>query len=142
LERSVAQRGPIDIVMSCCFEFLEGWNHGLPHYFLTIPFAELRRMFVDRERRGSMTLGAAGVAAACKAPRAPYFLPYAHGFRGIAKPPQSAEGGKQSEEQALLWIREQLAGTATEVLSWLPGDRASIDGERLSILGASYTPGR
>lgn len=140
LERSAAQRGPIDVVLSCCFEFPEGWNPGLSHYCLTVPFAKLRQMYLRPRKRGSMTLGPEGVAAACKAARARYFLPYAHGFRGLAVSPTSAEGGKQTEEDMLNAIRLRLAGAATEVLSWLPGDRALFEGRRLAITPARPAP--
>lgn len=43
LRRSVERRGPIDVIMSCCMEFREGDNPGLPHYLLTVPFEHVSR---------------------------------------------------------------------------------------------------
>lgn len=124
IERSVEERGPIDAVLSCCFDFPEGFNPGLPHYFLTVPLSRLQEMAEDPRKRLSMTLGASGVARVCEAARCKYFLPYAHGFQGVGSPSRSAEGGKQIEEDALEKIRAELGLSYVEVVSWMPGDVA------------------
>ncbi len=120
LARSAREHGPIDVVMSCCLEFPEMLNPGLPHYAFALPFDELR---ARRATRGSMTSGPRGLAAACKAAGARWFLPYAHGFRGLGLPPVSVESGT-SEAEAVGQIRDELArtGGATEVIEWNPGD--------------------
>jgi L-ascorbate metabolism protein UlaG (beta-lactamase superfamily) len=112
-------RGPVDVLLSCCVEFAEGINAGLPEFLLTIPFADLRAI-ADDQRRGverSVTAGPRGVAEACAAARATWFLPYAHGFSGLdADPPHEGE--------AVRAVREQLAarGAPTRVHAWRPGD--------------------
>jgi hypothetical protein len=120
LRRSVGERGPIDVVMSCCFEFPEMLNMGLPHYAFTVPFELLR---AHRAQRQSITNGPRGIAAACRAAGARYFLPYAHGFGGLHVEPASAES-KVSERAAVAAVRAELArcGATTEVLEWHPGD--------------------
>jgi hypothetical protein len=106
--------------MSCCLEFPEAVNPGLPTYMLVVPFAELRRLHRDR---GSMTLGPSGIADACAAARARYFLPYAHGFSGLGLPPRSAEGGI-SEAESLRRIATALRkrDLQTRLIEWNPGD--------------------
>ncbi|HEX4457599.1 MAG TPA: MBL fold metallo-hydrolase, partial [Polyangia bacterium] len=125
LRRSVEKRGPIDVIMSCCMEFREGDNPGLPHYLLTVPFEHVGR--VVREA-SSTTLGPLGLAEVCEIARARYFMPYAHGFNGIGMDPRSTEG-HQTEARALDRLREQLTArrVATQVVAWSPGDFMSFD---------------
>jgi hypothetical protein len=120
LRRSVEEHGPVDIVMSCCFPFLEGINRGLPMHALAVPFDELRRLFNHAE---SITSGPDGVARACAAAQARWFLPYAHGFSGLHRDPVDAEVD-MSEHDVLVQVREAFAlhGTPTEILQWSPGD--------------------
>jgi L-ascorbate metabolism protein UlaG (beta-lactamase superfamily) len=125
IRRSVEKRGPIDVIMSCCMEFREGDNPGLAHYLMTVPFAHVAR--VVREA-SSTTLGPGGLAEVCEIARARYFMPYAHGFKGVGKEPRSTEG-YLTEAEALDQLREQLAlrRTATEVVAWNPGDFMTLD---------------
>lgn len=135
LERSVAERGPLDVLLSCCFSFPEGYNPGLPIYFLTVPMEHLRHFYLHPTARRSMTLGIDGLVSACKAARCRYFLPYAHGFTGLFRSPRSAEGGRQAEEEALAAIGSGLGeNSSTKILSWHPGDMARVEGGELTIL--------
>ena len=76
IARSVAKRGPIDIVLSCCHGFPEGINTGLAHYALALPFSRLEEIHRQSRKghREMMTLGPSGVAEACRAAGARYFL--------------------------------------------------------------------
>jgi hypothetical protein len=134
LERSVAERGPLDVLLSCCFSFPEGYNPGLPIYFLTVPLEHLRDFYLHPEARGSMTLGTSGLVRACQVSRCRYFLPYAHGFQGLFRSPKSAEGGRQIEQEVLGAIQEGLGESSTQVLSWHPGDIARIQGDKLTLV--------
>jgi L-ascorbate metabolism protein UlaG (beta-lactamase superfamily) len=131
IQCSVARYGPVDVLLSCCFEFPEAINLGLPDYFVTVPFDQLRRIHVAQSagKARPITLGPRGVARACAIAQARYFLPYAHGFRGIGEDPASAEGGAQRESAQLLQVGRHLAelGGTTELVSWRPGDVARID---------------
>ena len=121
LGRSVAEHGPIDILMSCCVEFPEAVNPGLPEYCLMVPFAALRELAAQR---ASMTLGPRGIAEACAVTGARYFLPYAHGFAGLGRMPISLEGA-MGEPELLAQIEDVLSarGATTRVVPWNPGDR-------------------
>jgi hypothetical protein len=131
LERMYSMRGPTDVLLSCCLEFPEALNPGLPDYLLTLPFGRLRQIYEERKRgvSKSITLGINGVVEACRASRARYFLPYAHGFSGIGCDPIDGEGQQKSEQALMLALRQQLEaeGVSTEVLAWRPGDAASFD---------------
>ncbi|WP_257448044.1 MBL fold metallo-hydrolase [Archangium lipolyticum] len=128
VRQSTARRGPVDVVLANCRSFPEGINVGLPQYAMTLPFERLRAMYAENAggRWLSMTLGGPGVAEACIAAQARYFLPYAHMFRGL---------GRDAEDDTLAGIRAGLAqrGAATEVLAWNPGDVARFDGARLGL---------
>lgn len=120
LGRSVAEKGPIDVLMSCCLEFPEAINPGLPMYAFTVPFEELRRRW---PKRASMTSGPGGLAEVCAVSGARWFLPYAHGFSGLGRDPVSEEG-RLSESAAVAAVRAALVsrGVGTQVIEWLPGD--------------------
>jgi hypothetical protein len=134
LERSYAERGAVDFLLSCCFRFPEGYNRGLPHYFLTVPLNHLRYLYQHPKARGSMTHGPDGVVRACRAARCCYFLPYAHGFRGLSRSPQGVEGASQTEEDMLKTIANGLGRSKTKVVSWLPGDCANVDQHRVTMI--------
>jgi L-ascorbate metabolism protein UlaG (beta-lactamase superfamily) len=128
VRHSVVERGPVDIVLSNCRAFPEVVNPGLAHYALALPFERVRSAFLG-QRGGSfasMTLGEAGVAEACRAARARYFLPYAHMFAGLGV---DADGGVPDG------VRRELArlSAPTEVVAWNPGDAARIADGRLWI---------
>jgi L-ascorbate metabolism protein UlaG (beta-lactamase superfamily) len=138
LARSAAERGPVDILASSCLDFPEGDNLGLPHYFLTVPLATLHRKRRAPHERGTITLGPSGVARAAAVTGARFFLPYAHGFRGIGAPPIGAEQGSAREAEQLRHLAAALAalGARTEVLAWSPGDVARIEGGRVRVIEA------
>lgn len=121
IARSVAERGPIDLVLSCCYEFPEAINLGLPGYLLTLPFDDVRRY---AQERGSMTSGPTGLAEICEAAQARWFAPYAHGFSGLGQSPRSNEGS-MSESAIVAEVAGALSarGVATEIVAWTPGDR-------------------
>lgn len=128
IARSVAEDGPIDVILSCCFDFPEAINPGLPHYFLTVPFDILVAAY-ERRQRGQMrfmTLGVEGVTEVCRVAGARYFLPYAHGFSGIGRDPHSPEATTGVEKRVVESLREAFARASmkTEVLDWSPGDAA------------------
>lgn len=128
VRQSVVERGPVDVVLSNCSVFPEVVNPGLAHYALALPFERVRSAFLGQRagRIDSMTLGEAGVAEACAAARARYFLPYAHMFAGI---------GIDVDGAALDRVRRELArlGAPTEAVAWNPGDVARIAEGRLWI---------
>jgi hypothetical protein len=135
--RSVAKRGPVDVLLSCCLGFPEGINMGLPHYALTLPFSRLEQIFRDREqgRFELITLGEHGVSEACRIAGARYLLPYAHGFSGLRNDPRSEEGGGADEAATLAKVVAALGtrSVATEAASWKPGDFASLERRSLSF---------
>jgi len=137
VQRSVEQRGPVDILLSCCLSFPEAINDGLPHYAFALPFSRLAQIFRDRKegKREFMTLGAEGVTEACRVSGARYFLPYAHGFSGIAQDPRSEEGEGMSERSTMSAIAEALRmrGIPTVAAAWKPGDIARIEAGSLGF---------
>lgn len=126
LETSVQRRGPVDFLLSNCMEFPEGINLGLPHYSLALPFERLQQIFAGREkgRSASMTFGPSGIAEACSAAQARYFLPYAHGFRGVGLDPLRSA----SEASVLAEVKEALQHRSprTQVIGWHPGSSATL----------------
>lgn len=136
ISRSVAKRGPIDIVLSCCHGFPEGINFGLAHYALALPFSRLEEIHraSKKGRQEMMTLGSSGVAEACRVAGARYFLPYAHGFDGLGRDPVSTEG-RVTEDGLLADVAKALEaqGGATTIVSWKPGDAALLAGRDLQI---------
>jgi L-ascorbate metabolism protein UlaG (beta-lactamase superfamily) len=137
---SVARRGPLDVVLSCCGRFPEGINLGLPRYALALPFSRLEEIFRESAagRAKSMTLGPEGVAEACRVARARYFLPYAHGFSGLGRDPLSAEGpGRESDVVSRVVEGLAARGGTTQVLSWLPGDAALASSRALKVVSAT-----
>ena len=124
--RSVAERGPIDVVASCCFEFPEAINPGLPRYAFVVPWDELRKR--AGTTRLSMTSGPEGLAEICRVASARVFLPYAHGFSGMGRLPGSEEGVNSDEDKSLARLETRLRarGTPTEIHRWRPGDRFTL----------------
>lgn len=131
LRRSAEEHGPIDVLMSCCHRFPEMLNVGLPHYAFTIPFDVLRE---HRANLGSITSGPTGLAAACHAAGARYFLPYAHGFSRLFECP-SGEEDVYTEDDAVSWLRQELAttGSKTQILEWRPGDLLTWEGSSVRV---------
>jgi L-ascorbate metabolism protein UlaG (beta-lactamase superfamily) len=126
LESSVQRRGPVDFLLSNCMEFPEGINLGLPHYSLALPFERLQQIFAERQkgRSASMTFGPSGIAEACSAAQARYFLPYAHGFRGVGLDPVRIA----SEAAVLAEVEQALRHRTprTQVVRWFPGSSAAL----------------
>jgi hypothetical protein len=135
LARSRAERGPLDLLLSCCLAFPVAINPGLPHYVLAMPFERLRRIAVERSqgRHESMTFGEQGVADACRVVEARHFLPYAHGFRGIGRDPRDEAEGSEAEVLEEVRRRVALGGGATSVRPWTPGAIARVRGGALTI---------
>jgi hypothetical protein len=137
VERSVAQRGPVDVLLSCCLSFPEAINDGLPHYAFALPFSRLEQIYRDRKhgKKQFMTLGVDGVAEACRISGARWFLPYAHGFSGLGRDPRSEEGEGMAEKTTMAALCEALRrrGTATVVGSWKPGDVARLTDGALGL---------
>ncbi len=123
---SIETHGPVDLVLSCCFEFPEAINIGLPEYVLTLPFDRLRAIHAERaaERKLWMTAGPEGVARACVVAGASHFLPYAHGFDGLGATPAG-----EAEASARVARHLALARATTKVHAWRPGDAFVLDGE-------------
>jgi len=121
IRRSVSERGPIDIVLSCCHRFPEAINGGLPEYVLAVPFEYLPGYFRSAK---SITSGPRGLAEICEAAKARWFLPYAHGFAGLGRDPSGSES-EHSESRLCAAVARALSDrkVSTEVLAWSPGDR-------------------
>lgn len=132
LEESCERSGPVDIVMSCGHPFIEMLNPGLPHYSFTLPFELMRQ---HRASLSIITSGPSGLACACKAAGARYFLPYAHGFNGLFTTPSSEEDS-HTEDHAVAKLREELVriDCQTRVVEWHPGDAAFWTGRDLNIV--------
>ncbi|HEY1623282.1 MAG TPA: MBL fold metallo-hydrolase [Streptosporangiaceae bacterium] len=136
LEASVKKRGPVDFLFSNCRVFPDGINYGLPHYSLALPFDRLQQIFADRQkgRIESITFGPSGVADACAAAQARYFLPYAHGFRGLGEDPIGEPSGAALSEASLVGeVKEAMRhrSPATQVASWHPGASVALGGDGL-----------
>jgi hypothetical protein len=117
--------------------FPEGFNPGLPMYALALPLSVLDRISRDAARgvRAIITLGPDGIAQACEAVGARYFLPYAHGFAGLGVDPVSEEGGL-TDSVATTQVAAAIAarGGTTIVHPWFPGDAAVFAGHDLTIV--------
>ena len=114
IERITAGRGPVDCVASCALPFAEGVNPGLPEFALVLPFEFLATAFAT-PARPSITAGPRGVADACVAARARWYLPYAHGFDGLVC---SSKDAIVDDVASALAARR----AATSVVRWNPGD--------------------
>jgi hypothetical protein len=114
IERIAARRGPVDCVASCALPFAEAVNPGLPEFALVLPFEFLAAAFA-KPTRPSVTGGPHGAADACVAARARWFLPYAHGFDGLAS---SSKDAIVEDVASALAARR----AATSVVRWNPGD--------------------
>jgi L-ascorbate metabolism protein UlaG (beta-lactamase superfamily) len=133
VEESVRRRGPIDIVLACMRRFDSPFFGGLGHYWATIPFERLIRLYRAHEAGTlpSTTAGPEGIAAVCEAAQARVFLPYAHGYEGYGRPIRDIGWGfgEPAEEEALEGLRALLRarGLATRATSWQVGDKLSFD---------------
>lgn len=127
----VGRRGPVDVVLANCRPFPEALNPGLPEYAFVLPFERLEQAHRERiaGRVRSITLGPEGVARACQAAGARYFLPYAHGFHGLGVDVDAA----MNDALHTAW-RDQ--GVEAELVAWNPGDCARPHGRALQIVPA------
>lgn len=124
VQRSVAEKGPIDLVMSCSLTFPEGANPGLPDYLLMVPFEHLRALAVGKR---SMTLGPTGLADVCRIASAKWFMPFAHGFSATSSDEGRVQELADCDEIQRLLLQ---AGTKTKVRHWDFGDILEcLDGE-------------
>jgi hypothetical protein len=131
LRRSRIEHGAVDFVVSCCGFFPEAINPGLPMYAFALPMQRLEHVLLDRRRGRStgMTLGPDGIAEACHAIEARYFLPYAHGYSGLCVSPTSEEAVAQSVASEIA-----LRGRRTTVREWRPGDSAHFEDGQLVVV--------
>lgn len=131
IEDSTRRRGPVDLVLSNCRPFAEALNPGLPEYAFALPFERLEQAHRDQKagRACSITLGPEGVARACRAAGARYFLPYAHGFHGLGVKVDEAT----NDALRTAWREHRVAA---ELVAWNPGDCARLDGRTLHIVPA------
>lgn len=140
IERSVRERGPVDVVLSCLREFRAPFMPGLASYWVALPFAQLAELH-RAHRAGelpSVTGGTRGAAAACVAARASYYLPYAHGFEGVGAPIAGNPFSGAPEAALLDDLDRDLraAGASTRIVRWNPGDVACPTDGRLDLLRA------
>lgn len=135
VRRSAADRGPVDVVLSCLRTFACPFFGGLATYWPTLSFERLRELWQAHERGAlpSTTAGPEGVAEICRACDARYFLPYAHGFAGAGVEIDDIGWGtgEAGERAVLTRLIEALGdGASTRVVAWRPGDGARLrDGE-------------
>jgi len=139
LRKSARKRGPADVVLSSVRSFASPFFGGIPHYFLAVPFGRLRSLYEEYERGElpSTTAGPEGIAQACAAARARYYLPYADGFAGVGRAISDTGwgAGEEPEQASVARIRALLAGrkVKTSALDWNPGDVASFADGRLVV---------
>jgi hypothetical protein len=136
LGASRAESGPADFLLSSLPRFHCPFFFGLPHYYLSLPFARLRSLF-DQYTNGklpSVTPGPDGIVDACRAGRPRYYLPYGNGFDG---PGMSIEDvgmyiGEPPEAEVVRYLADRLAYHAipTTPIAWNPGDRVSLKAGR------------
>jgi L-ascorbate metabolism protein UlaG (beta-lactamase superfamily) len=142
MAESRRRRGPADVVLSCLRQFASPFFGGLSHYWTTLPFSRLQALYAEYAA-GTLpftTAGPDGVAAACEAAGARYFLPYAHGFEALGKPVTDigwSDGQEPSEAEICGRLEAEIRSRKgrTEVRSWEPGDLACLD--RSGELGIS-----
>jgi L-ascorbate metabolism protein UlaG (beta-lactamase superfamily) len=115
---SFKKRGPVDFLFCQEGNFPEAINAGLALHAFVLPFSYLEKAWREKPLK-SMTLGPSGIGEACRRSGARYFLPYAHGFRGIGKEPRSAES-KHREGTDIA----PLLPPETAYVGWHPGDFA------------------
>jgi L-ascorbate metabolism protein UlaG (beta-lactamase superfamily) len=130
---SFAQRGPVDVVLSCLRSFDCPFFGGLENYWMTLPFARLRELFAQKieGRLPSVTGGPADAAELCGIVRAKHFLPYAHGFEGVGTPIGDIGWGLDDVSEAEILVRMNAAlrerDARTSCTAWSAGDVATVD---------------
>jgi hypothetical protein len=129
----------VDVVLACQREFLSPFFGGLSHYWATLSWDSLRRLYAEHQagRLRSVTAGPGGIASLCVAAGARYFLPYANGFEGVGRGITDVGWGEgePSEADCNVRVREELArrGSSTEVVDWKPGDVARFERGQLVL---------
>ena len=137
VRQSVAQRGPVDVLLSCLQEFPSPFMVGVASECLTLPFARLRDLFrqVSAGRLPSSTAGPTGVLQLCRQADARTFLPYANGFTHLGRPNAVDWGAGASEAAIVGWLDAQLrvGGAVGRAVAWNPGDAALFDRGKLRL---------
>lgn len=142
-ERSLAKRGPVDVVLACLRQFSGPFYRGLATDWAALPYGELRVQH-EAYRSGCLaptTSGPRGVAEVCAAVQARWFMPYASGFEGVGVPIGDIGWGEGegSESAALARLADEIrrAGAPTRIVPWLTGARASLAGGNLVVHGGA-----
>lgn len=128
---SCEECGPVDFLLSTLARFPSPFFLGLPHYYLSLPFDRLRRLFdlLVAGELPSVTLGPSGIVDVCRAGRPRHYLSYGNGFEGLSKPIQDV--GMHTGEPPELTLVQRLADRLereripTKPIAWNPGDRIS-----------------
>jgi L-ascorbate metabolism protein UlaG (beta-lactamase superfamily) len=142
-ERSMKQRGPVDVVLSCLRSFASPFFGGLPQYWAAVPFFRLRELYRDllAGRLAETTSGVAGTAEICRVLGASSFAPYAHGFEGVGQAiTDSAWGEGGVSEQAYmdgLSAALSIRSEGTRPICWNPGDALVARGRGLVRCGVT-----
>lgn len=142
-EQSLAERGPVDIVLACMREFDSPFFGGLEAYLYCVPFSQLTHLYQQYldGTLPSTTAGIAGIAEVCRACQARYFAPYAHGVDpGGAGRIITDIGwgmGEPAEAEMLARLKRALAenGAATQLVSWNVGDSVHLAGQAPEVVG-------
>jgi hypothetical protein len=146
LRASASKRGPADVVLSCLRLFPSPFFGGLETYWAALPFSRLEQLYRTFRSGGlpSTTAGPAGVADACVAAQARFFLPYAHGFEGVGKSIRDVDWnlGGPSEDSMVAALKRELdaRGGETRTVRWVAGDVARIKAGEMRIHASTPSP--
>ncbi len=127
VRRSVAQRGPADVLLTSLPIFYSPFFLGLGVNFLTLPFYRLQELyaqFIER-RLPSVTPGPQGIVEMCEELKPRYYLTYGNGFTAPGAAIEDVCGdGQPSEAMLLLQISAELKAKKVETtaMHWSPGD--------------------
>lgn len=130
--RSCALDGPPDFLLTSLPRFYCPFFMGLPHYYLSLSFDCLARLYEAycRQALPSVTPGPDGVMDICRAACARHYLPYGNGFEGIGRPivDVGIRMGEPSEAQIVRYLRDRFAaeGLPTGVIGWNCGDHVAV----------------
>jgi L-ascorbate metabolism protein UlaG (beta-lactamase superfamily) len=131
VRRSVAQRGPADVLLTSLPVFFSPFFLGLEVNFLTLPFYRLQELyaqFIER-RLPSVTPGPKGIVEMCEEFQPRYYLTYGNGFAAPGVEIQDVCGDGQPSEAVLLsQISAELKAKKVETtaMHWSPGDRVDF----------------
>ena len=136
------ERGPVDFLLSSLACFPSPFFLGLPHYYLSLPFDRLRRLF-DQFVAGqlpSVTLGPKGVVDVCRAGQPRHYVPYGNGFEGLGKAIEDVgmHTGEPSERALVRQLADRFEHERipTTPIAWNPGDRISMRAGRAVCVAA------